>query len=95
MGAGASSETVQVGEHSAATRGSSEEVELNWSPEQIAGWLKRAYPEDEHSQVSHETIYRSRLIQARGVLKKELVRNLQSKRTIVDRNGQASSAGKS
>jgi IS30 family transposase len=32
---------------------------LNWSPEQIAGWLKRAYPEDEHSQVSHETIYRS------------------------------------
>ena len=54
----------------------------NWSPEQIAGWLKRAYPEDEHSQVSHETIYRSLYIQARGVLKKELLRHLRSKRTM-------------
>jgi IS30 family transposase len=54
---------------------------LNWSPEQIAGWLKRAYPEDEN-QVSHETIYRSLYIQARGVLKKELVRHLRSKRTM-------------
>jgi IS30 family transposase len=43
-----------------------------WSPEQIAGWLKRAYPRDEDRQVSHETIYRSLFIQARGVLKKEL-----------------------
>jgi IS30 family transposase len=57
-------------------------LRLNWSPEQIAGWLKRAYPEDEHSQVSHETIYRSLYIQARGVLKKELVRHLRSKRTM-------------
>ncbi len=57
-------------------------LRLNWSPEQIAGWLKRAYPEDEHNQVSHETIYRSLYIQARGVLKKELVRHLRSKRTM-------------
>ena len=47
-------------------------LKLFWSPEQIAGWLKRTYPEDESYQVSHETIYRSLFIQARGVLKKEL-----------------------
>ena len=54
----------------------------NWSPEQIAGWLKRAYPEDESFYVSHETIYRSLFVQTRGVLKKELLRHLRSKRTI-------------
>ena len=42
-----------------------------WSPEQIAGWMKRTYPEDKSVQVSHETIYRSLFIQARGALKKE------------------------
>ena len=64
----------------------------NWSPEQIAGWLKSAHPGDEANQVSHETIYRSLFVQARGVLKKELVQHLRSKRTIrrsrsVDANG--------
>ena len=43
---------------------------LDWSPEQISGWLKTQYPEDEGMRVSHETIYRSLFIQARGVLKK-------------------------
>src|SRR6202051_2868992 len=57
-------------------------LRLNWSPEQIAGWLKRAHPEDEFYQVSHETIYRSLFVQARGVLKKELLSHLRSKRTI-------------
>jgi len=42
-----------------------------WSPEQIAGWLKRRYPGELQNQVSHETIYRSLFIEARGVLKKE------------------------
>src|SRR6202162_4376576 len=46
-------------------------LRLDWSPEQIAGWLKRTHPEDEYNQVSHETIYRSLFVQARGVLKKE------------------------
>src|SRR5467141_870501 len=55
---------------------------LNWAPEQIAGWLKRAHPEDECNRVSHETIYRSLFVQARGVLKKELLGHLRSKRTI-------------
>ena len=57
-------------------------LRLNWSPEQIAGWLKRAHPEDECYHVSHETIYRSLFVQARGVLKKELLGHLRSKRTI-------------
>src|SRR5471030_2857709 len=54
----------------------------NWSPEQIAGWLKSAHPGDEAYQVSHETISRSLFVQARGVLKKELLGHLRSKRTI-------------
>jgi IS30 family transposase len=57
-------------------------LRLNWAPEQIAGWLKRAHPEDERYNVSHETIYRSLFVQARGVLKKELLCHLRSKRTI-------------
>ena len=52
-----------------------------WSPEQIAGWLKYAYPDDENYQVSHETIYRSLFIQARGALKKELLQYLRRTRT--------------
>ncbi len=54
----------------------------DWSPEQISGWLKMDYPEDESLRVSHETIYRSLFIQARGALKQELVRHLRSKRRI-------------
>jgi len=57
-------------------------LRLNWAPEQIAGWLKAAHPDDECSRVSHETIYRSLFVQARGVLKKELLFHLRSKRTI-------------
>src|SRR5579872_781596 len=53
---------------------------LDWSPEQISGWLKMRYPDDENMRVSHETIYRTLFIQARGVLKKELVGHLRSKR---------------
>ena len=51
-----------------------------WSPEQIAGWLQRTSPEEENSQVSHETIYRSLFIQARGALKKELLQHLRRTR---------------
>ena len=55
---------------------------LDWSPEQISGWLKIQYPDDESMRVSHETIYRSLFIQARGVLKKELMQHLRTKRRI-------------
>jgi transposase, IS30 family len=55
---------------------------LDWSSEQIAGWLKAHYPHNESMRVSHETIYRSLFVQARGVLKKELMDHLRSKRRM-------------
>jgi transposase, IS30 family len=55
---------------------------LDWSPEQISGWLKTRYPNNESMHVAHETIYRSLFIQARGVLKKELMDHLRSKRRM-------------
>ena len=59
-----------------------EKLREGWAPQQIAGWLKRTYPENESYQVSHETIYRSLFIQARGAFKKGLTQYLRSKRTI-------------
>ena len=55
---------------------------LDWSPKQISGWLKTEYPKDEGMRVSHETIYRSLFIQARGVLRKELLDHLRTKRRM-------------
>ncbi len=57
-------------------------LQLQWSPEQIAGWLKRAYPGNEGYCVSYETIYRSLFIQARGALKKELLEHLRRTRAM-------------
>ena len=57
-------------------------LRLQWSPEQVAGWLKRTYPDDTSRQVSSETIYRSLFIQARGALKKELVEHLRRTRVM-------------
>src|ERR1700684_3454392 len=65
---------------------------LDWSPEQISGWLKSEYPAEESMRVSHETIYRSLFIQARGVLKKELIQHLRFKRRI-RRSRQARDSG--
>src|SRR5512133_408928 len=57
-------------------------LQLQWSPQKIAGWLKQAYVDDENYQVSHETIYRSLFIQARGALKKELLQHLRRPRAM-------------
>jgi IS30 family transposase len=67
---------------------------LDWSPEQISGWLKIHYPNNESMRVSHETIYRSLFIQARGALKKELMDHLRSKRRM-RRSRHASPSGQS
>jgi IS30 family transposase len=67
-------------------------LDLDWSPEQISGWLEQTFPQDESLRVSHETIYRSLFIQARGVLKKELMRHLRSRR-IMRRSKHASTEG--
>lgn len=58
------------------------QLSLDWSPEQISGWLKMEFPHDETMRISHETIYRSLFIQARGVLKKELIKHLRTNRTM-------------
>lgn len=58
----------------------SAKLRRKWSPEQIAGWLKRAFPGEAQKKVSHETFYRSLYIQARGALKKELLEHLRAKR---------------
>jgi IS30 family transposase len=57
-------------------------LKRNWSPEQIAGWLKRTRPGNEAAQVSHEAIYRCLYVQARGVLKKQLLQHLRARRPI-------------
>jgi IS30 family transposase len=54
----------------------------DWSPEQIAGWLKCRYPQDETMRVSHETIYLTLFVQARGALKRELLEHLRRARSI-------------
>ena len=65
---------------------------MSWSPEQIAGWLRRIYPENEAQRVSHETIYRSLYVQTRGVLKQQLLAHLRSQR-IMRRSQHASKRG--
>ena len=57
-------------------------LEADWSPQQISGWLKREYPDDEAMRVSHETIYRTLFVQARGALKRELLVHLRSRRMM-------------
>jgi len=57
-------------------------LKLQWSPRQVAGWLKRRFPDDERLQVSHETIYKTLFIQARGALKKELLQHLRRSRAM-------------
>ncbi len=69
-------------ENRALARIVAKKLQQSWSPEQIAGWLKRTYQNDENYQVSHETIYRSLFIQARGALKKELLQHLRRKRVM-------------
>ena len=70
-----------------------QKLALQWSPEQIAGWLKREYPADEHMQVSHETIYRSLFVQSRGVLRKELMAQLRSARQMRQPKGGTAKIG--
>jgi IS30 family transposase len=66
----------------ALARRVAEKLRLEWSPYQVAGWLRRTYPLDETRQVSHETIYRTLFIQARGALKKELLQHLRRTRAM-------------
>jgi len=69
-------------ENRALARVVASKLQLEWAPDQIAGWLKRTYPGNEAMQVSHETIYKSLFIQARGALKKELLQYLRKTRVM-------------
>jgi len=74
--------TCKLAENPALARIVAKKMQLQWSPQQIAGWLKRTYAGDETYQVSHETIYKSLFIQARGALKKELIKHLRRSRAM-------------
>ena len=70
-----------------------QKLALQWSPKQISGWLKRQFPADQGMQVSHETIYRSLFIQARGALKKKLMAHLRTTRHMRQARGGATKSG--
>jgi IS30 family transposase len=70
-----------------------QKLTLQWSPEQIAGWLKRQFPTDQDMQISHETIYRSLFVQTRGVLKKELMAHLRTGRLTRQAKGRITASG--
>ena len=72
----------RLAEHPRLRRSVAAKLALQWSPEQIARWLKLQYPDNEGMRVSHETIYRSLFIQARGALKKELTAHLRTHRKL-------------
>ena len=70
-----------------------QKLTLQWSPAQIAGWLKQRFPTDPDMQLSHETIYRSLFIQTRGVLKKELTAHLRTARQMRQVKGGTTKSG--
>ena len=72
----------KLAENPALVRMVARKLIKRWSPRQIAGWLKRMFPDDEMLQVSHETIYKTLFIQARGALKKELIEHLRRSRAM-------------
>jgi IS30 family transposase len=74
--------TCKLAQHPALARIVAGKLISRWAPRQIAGWLKRTYPDDENYQVSHETIYKTLFIQARGALKKELIKHLRRSRAM-------------
>ena len=72
----------KLAQHRKLARLVARQLRKSWAPQQIAGWLKRRYLDDEHRQVSHETVYKTLFIQARGALKKELQAHLRLTRTM-------------
>jgi IS30 family transposase len=68
-------------------------LQEDWSPEQISGWIKRRYPLDEAMHISHQSIYRTLFIQARGASERDLLAHLRCGRTM--RHSRKASAAKS
>lgn len=82
LGALARPKTCKLARHGWLRHQVARRLRQGWTPEQIAGWLARLHPDDDTRRVSHETIYASLYVQARGVLRKELAQQLKSGRTI-------------
>ena len=82
----------KLARHRPLQRAVARKLRLQWSPEQVAGWLRREYPQDAAMHVSHETLYKSLFVQARGVLKRELLSHLRTGRLMRRARG-ASNAG--
>ena len=74
--------TCKLVQNRALARIVASKLKKRWSPQQLAGWLKITHPNNENFQVSHETIYKSLFIQARGALKKELLQHLRRTRAM-------------
>jgi len=74
--------TCKLAKHPELAHIVAEKLQLQWAPRQIADWLKYTYPDDENYQVSHETIYKTLFIQARGALKRELIKHLRRSRAM-------------
>ena len=70
-----------------------QKLALQWSPEQISGWLKRQFPADQSMRISHEAIYRSLFVHTRGVLKKELMAHLRTARQMRQAKGGTTKSG--
>jgi len=84
----------RLAQHAALRRVVAAKLAAAWAPQQIAGWLVSEYPNDPTMRVSHETIYRTLYVQARGVLKKQLMAHLRRQRTVRRaRAGRAARAG--
>lgn len=73
---------MQAGQESDTRQVVASSLRLQWSPEQIAGWLKHVHAVNKDYQVSHETIYRSLYLQVRGALKRELLEHLRRSRAM-------------
>ena len=82
MGSSASPKHCKLGQNLSLAHIVANKLQLQWAPQQIAGWLKHTYPCDGNYHVSHETIYRSLFIQARGALSKELLQHLRRTRAM-------------
>jgi IS30 family transposase len=83
----------RLARHAALRWRVAQKLALQWSPEQISGWLKRQFPADQGMRVSYETIYRSLFIQTRGVLKKELMAQLRTARQMRQAKGGTTKSG--
>lgn len=83
----------RLARHAALRWRVAQKLALQWSPEQISGWLKRQFPADQGMQISYETIYRSLFIQTRGALKKELMAHLRTARQMRQAKGGTTKSG--